>query len=136
MADHELGGGGIRVVLGNAVERTAVERKAVVSVDDAPFLGVQLDQKNHTLQHLLWRCVDGFNSKRSIATLALVEELGDCSLSRRLLDAREHLVPRLAVAKYVQRQALLVVRRNVDEAGNRCCLYASTQSHSNRRISA
>ena len=42
----------------------------------------------------------------------MVEELVDCSLDRKLLDAREHLVPRIAAAEHVQRLVVLYVRRN------------------------
>ena len=55
--------------------------------------------------------VGGRHSERSAPKLAREEELSDC-LSGKLIDAREHLAPRLVVAEYEQRQVVLYVRRN------------------------
>ena len=57
------------------------------------------------------RCCYRCNSKRSRSILVLGEELSDCIIGRKLLDAREHLVPRLAAAERVQQQAVLRLRR-------------------------
>ena len=110
VTDQELGGGGIEVVLGNVVLRKA--EVSVGDVQDVPLLGVQLAQKDHALQNLHRRLVDGRQSKRSVSKLFLGEELSDCNLGRKLLDAREHLVLRQAHAEHVQRQVVLGVRRN------------------------
>jgi len=56
------------------------------------------------------RLVEGRESKCSASKLVLVEELSDCSLVRKLLDAREHRVPRHPEAEHVQRQVVLYVR--------------------------
>ena len=91
------------------------QRKAEVKVgdvQDVPLLDVQLAQKDHALQHRKRRLVGGRESKRSPFTLVQEEHLIDCSLGTKLFDAREHLVPRLADAEHVQRQVVLVARRN------------------------
>jgi len=89
-----------------------MQRKGEANVRDAqdvPLPGVQL---KHALQHR-FRCLeDGLASKRSPSKLVLGEELSDCRLGRKLLDAREHLAPRHAVAERVQRQVVLRLRRN------------------------
>jgi len=77
---------------------------------DVQLLGVQLAQ--HDLQLLHRRPVMSRNSNRSKCKLVLGEELSDCSLGRKQLDAHENLVPRRAVAEYLQRQVVLYVRRS------------------------
>ena len=47
-----------------------------------------------------------------LTTRVLVEELGECSLGRKLFDAREYLAPRLAQAERGRREFVLYVRRN------------------------
>ena len=109
VAYQELDGGGIGVVLGNAVHRKA-ERNGG-DVQDVPLLGVLLALKDDALQHLHRRLESARESKRSLSKLVLGEELSDCSLGRKLPDAREHLVPP-AEAEQAQRQVVLGVRRN------------------------
>ena len=97
------------MVLGSEVQRK-VESNAG-DVQDVPLLDIQLGQIEHALQHRNRRVVGGRDSERSAPKLAREEELSDC-LSGKLIDAREHLAPRLVVAEYEQRQVVLYVRRN------------------------
>ena len=97
-----------------------VQRKGeaiVGDVQDVPLLSVHLGQNDHALQHLHRRLVDRRESKRSPPKLVQGEELSDCSLGRKLVDAREHLVPPLVADEHKQRQVFLGVCRIHSPAG-------------------
>jgi len=63
VAGQELGGAGIGVVLGSAVQRKV--KVNVGHIQDVSHLGVQLGQSEHALQHLHRRIVTSRTSKRS-----------------------------------------------------------------------
>ena len=117
VADQELDGGGIGVALDRAVQRKV---EVCGDVQDVPLLCVQIAQIDYVLQHI-HRCLTvARETKRSPTNLVVGEELGDCSLGKKLLDAREYLFPRLAPAEHVQRQVVLNVRRDKSPENRRC----------------
>ena len=89
MTDQELDGSGIGMGLGTMVEReNGFVGRDCQDVHLLVGLGFQLARKEHALQHLPRNAAQDRHLKRGSPQLIHAKELSDCSLRRKLPDAR------------------------------------------------